>query len=216
MMKIGVLGTGDVGRVLGAGFIGLGNRVMMGSRDPGQEKVRDWVEHAGERASAGTLAETAHFAEVAVLATAWSGTENALRMAGPDQFAGKVVIDATNPLVMNAGGAPTLAVGHTDSAGEQVQRWLPKAKVVKAFNIIGNAHMVKPSFPGGPPDMFICGNDEKAKGVVTKLCNDLGWPTIDLGGIESARYLEPLAMVWITHALRSGFSSNHAFKLLRK
>ena len=87
---------------------------------------------------------------------------------------------------------------------------------MKAFNIIGNASMVHPQFPGGPPDMFLCGNDAVAKQTVTEICTAFGWPpAIDLGGIETARYLEPLAMVWIVAGFRTN-SWNHAFKLLRK
>jgi 8-hydroxy-5-deazaflavin:NADPH oxidoreductase len=212
--KIGILGTGDVGRVLGAGLAGLGHEVKIGSREPGSAKIMDWLAKVGPRGSAGTFAEAARFGEIVILATSWMGTESAIRLAGPDSLAGKPVIDAVNPLEFST-GAPALAVGHTDSAGERVQRWLPKAKVVKAFNIVGNAHMVKPDFPGGPPDMFIAGNDEGAKQAVGALCQELGWPTIDLGGIEASRYLEPLAMVWITHMFRTKHG-NHAFKLLRK
>ena len=125
------------------------------------------------------------------------------------------MIDTTNPLDFSAGIPPKLSVGHTDSAGEQVQRWLPNSRVVKAFNIVGSAHMFKPEFPGGPPDMFICGDDDQAKVTVTDLLQAFGWSGIDIGGIECARYLEELAMVWIRHFFRVN-SVNHAFKLLRK
>ncbi|MDQ6831022.1 MAG: hypothetical protein M3081_19335 [Gemmatimonadota bacterium] len=126
------------------------------------------------------------------------------------------MIDATNPLVYAEGKPPSLALGHTDSGGEQVQRWLPNARVVKAFNIVGNAHMVNPSFPGGPPDMFIAGNDASAKQTVTKILEDFGWPgSIDTGGIEGARLLEPLCILWVNYGLSHG-TWNHAFKLLRK
>ena len=215
-MKIGILGTGVVGQALGTGFTALGHDVKMGSREPGNDKAREWATRAGAHASTGTFAETAKFAEVAVLALLWSGTENALRLAEPGNLAGKVVIDATNPLVVHPDGPPTLALGHSDSGGEQVQRWLPGAKVVKAFNTVGNAFMVKPQFPGGPPDMFFCGNDEGAKQTVTRLLEDFGWKRpIDIGGIEGARELEPLAILWVKIGIRSG-SWNHAFKLLRK
>ena len=214
-MKIGILGTGDVGRALGSGFAKLGHDVKMGSRDPHQEKVKAWVNKAGAKASAGKFAEAAAYGELAVLCTIWTGTENAVRLAGPDHLAGKVVIDTTNPLDFSGGIPPKLAVGHTDSAGEQIQRWLPDSRVVKAFNIVGSAHMFKPEFPGGPPDMFICGDDEQAKATVTDLLETFGWSVIDIGGIECARYLEPLAMVWIRHFFRIN-SVNHAFKLLRK
>lgn len=214
-MKIGVVGSGDVGRVLGSGLAALGHDVKLGTRDPRSEKAQAWVGKSGTHATSGTFEEAATFAEVAILATSWDGTENAVKLAGAANFSGKVVIDATNPLDFSAGAPPRLALGHDDSGGEQVQRWLPDARVVKAFNIVGNAHMVKPQFPGGPPDMFICGNDASAKKTVEEICAALGWPVSDLGGIEGARYLEPLAMVWIIHGFRSG-TWNHAFKLLKK
>jgi 8-hydroxy-5-deazaflavin:NADPH oxidoreductase len=215
-MKIGVLGSGEVGKALGAGFAALGHDVMMGSRDPKAEKVKAWVTKTGANASAGSFAEAASFAEVAVLATLWGGTENAIRLAGPANLAGKVVIDTTNPLDFSAGPPPKLALGHTDSAGERVQRWLPGARVVKAFNTVGNPHMFRPTFASGSPDMFICGNDDAAKRTVAGICASFGWPApIDLGGIEASRYLEPLAMVWILTYFATG-SGNHAFKLVRK
>ncbi|MBI3539324.1 MAG: NAD(P)-binding domain-containing protein, partial [Candidatus Eisenbacteria bacterium] len=194
-MRIGVLGSGAVGQALGGGLSKLGHEVKMGTRDPASDKVQSWVVGTGGKTSAGTFAEAAAFAEVAILATAWAGTESAIHLAGPDHLAGKVVIDATNPLQFGATGTPTLALGFGDSAGEQVQRWLPRANVVKAFNTVGNAHMVKPEFPGGPPDLFIAGDDPDAKKTVTELAQALGWRVIDLGGIETARYIEPLAMV---------------------
>jgi predicted dinucleotide-binding enzyme len=213
-MKIGILGTGDVGQALGSGFVKYGHQVKMGSRNPNQDKVKAWLEKVGKGASAGTFAEASAFGEVAVLATLWAGTENAILLADPENLAGKVVIDVTNPLDFS-GMPPKLAIGHTDSAGEQVQRWLPGSYVVKAFNIIGNAHMVNPQFPGGPPDMFICGNDAKAKQTVTGFLKAFGWSVIDIGGIQGARYLEPLAMIWIPHSINTKLG-NHAFKLLRK
>lgn len=214
-MRVGVLGSGDVGQVLGTGFAGLGHEVMIGSRDPQQEKLQAWVEKTGPRASASSFAEAARFAELAVLATLWAGTESAIRLAEPQNLAGKVVIDATNPLDFSAGVPPRLAVGHTNSGGEEVQRLLPDSHVVKAFNTVGNPHMVNPQFPGGPPDMFICGNEAQAKRTVTEILEEFGWGAVDLGGIEMSRYLEPLAMIWIQHFFNTG-SGNHAFKLLVK
>ena len=214
-MKVGILGTGDVGQALGAGFAQLGHDVMMGSRDPQSEKVQGWVAKTGSHAGAGTFAEAARSGEVLLLATLWSGTESAIRLAGPANFAGKVVMDATNPLVFTPGAPPSLALGHTDSGGEQVQRWLPAARVVKVYNTVGHAHMVNPNFPGGPPDMFICGNDAAAKKTVTDICRAFGWPTIDVGGIEGARLLEPLCILWVRYGFVTG-GWDHAFKLLRK
>jgi 8-hydroxy-5-deazaflavin:NADPH oxidoreductase len=214
-VKIGILGTGDVGRALGNGFIALGHEVKMGSRDAQNERALAWASTSGINASTGTFADAAQFADVVVLALLWAGAENAIKLAGPENFAGKVVIDAINPLLFEPGKGPALAIGHTDSAGEQVQRWLPAAHVVKAFNIVGHAHMFKPDFPCGPPDMFICGNDGAAKQTVTEILEDFGWPTIDIGGIEGSRLLEPMCVLWVGYAFRTG-SGNHAFKLLRK
>jgi predicted dinucleotide-binding enzyme len=217
-VNIGVLGSGEVGQVLGIGLAAAGHTVMLGSRDPASEKVRAWVaraqERAGGRASGGTFGEAAAFAEVAVLATLWSGTESALRLAGHENLAGKVVLDATNPLDFSSGG-PKLATTQADSGGEQVQRWVPDARVVKAFNTVGNTHMVNPDFPCGPPDMLIAGDNGDAKATVSRLAADLGWPVIDLGGLDASRYLEAIAMAWIVYGFRTG-AWNHAFKLLRK
>jgi 8-hydroxy-5-deazaflavin:NADPH oxidoreductase len=214
-MNIGVLGSGDVGRVLAAGYADRGHQVMLGSREPASEKLAAWCQGAGSKVMTGTFAEAAVFGEVIILATLWNGTENALELANHANLAGKVIVDATNPLVFEPGKPPSLALGNTDSGGEQVQRWLPEAHVVKCFNIVGNAHMVDPDFPGGPPDMFIGGDDAEAKKTVTALCAELGWPVIDLGGIEAARLLEPLCITWVLYGLRTN-SWNHAFKLLRK
>ncbi len=183
---------------------------MVSSRSP--EAVRDWSGEQG--AHVGTFREAADFAEIAVVATSWQGAENAIDMAGPERFGGKVVIDVTNPLDFSSGFPPKLALGHTDSGGEQVQRWLPHGRVVKAFNCVGHAHMVSPEFSGGPPDMFIAGDDAEAKRVVAGLCEAFGWGVVDAGGIAAARLLEPLALLWITHGAHSG-AWDHAFKLLR-
>jgi len=212
-MKIGILGSGDVGLKLGDSFIRLGHAVKIGTRNPG--KVAPWVAGHGSLASAGSFAEAAAFGEILVIATAWDGTTSAIRMADAKNFSGKVVIDVTNPLDFSKGMPPKLAIGQTDSAGETVQRLLPDARVVKAFNIVGNPHMFRPDFPGGPPTMFICGNDEQAKKAVAGILDAFGWESADIGGIEGSRLLEPLAMLWIVHYFKTG-NGNHAFKLLQK
>src|SRR5262249_46393346 len=124
-MKIGIIGSGVVGQTLGSGFAALGHDVKLGTREPWGDRAQAWASRAAAKGSAASFRDAATFAEVAVLATMWSGTENALRLAGPENFKGKVVIDATNPLAPAQGGPPRLALGHTDSGGEQVQRWLP-------------------------------------------------------------------------------------------
>jgi predicted dinucleotide-binding enzyme len=212
-VNVGVIGAGQVAQALGRGLVSRGHQAKLSSRTP--EKLDDWVAEAGEAASAGSFAEAAQFGELLILATAWTGTQQAIEQAGAENFAGKVLIDVTNPLDFSE-GAPKLSIGHTDSAGEQVQRWLPDAKVVKAFNIVGNQFFVDPDLPGGPPDMFIAGDDADAKREVGELIESFGWPSaIDLGGLETSRYLEPLAMVWILYGFGAG-SFDHAFKLLRR
>lgn len=216
-MKVGIIGSGDVGRKLADGFIELGHNVRIGSRDPNQSKISEWInKHGRKNASAGTFADTAIFGDIIVLATLWTGTPEAIHLADPQNLANKIVIDVTNPLDFSKGVPPTLALGHTDSAGETIQRMLPDSKVVKAFNIVGNPHMIHPDFPGGKPTMFICGNDEDAKKIVTNdVLSKFGWETIDIGRIEGSRLLEPLALLWIQHYFKTG-SGDHAFKLLHK
>src|SRR5215467_6705853 len=151
-MKIGIIGSGDVGQKLADGFIELGHTVKIGSRDPNQKKITEWLDkHDNGTASSGTFAATASFGEVVVIATLWAGTADAIRMADPKNFAGKIVIDVTNPLDFSKGMPPRMAIGHTDSAGETIQRMLPNSMVIKAFNIVGNPHFIHPDFPSGPP-----------------------------------------------------------------
>lgn len=212
-MRTGILGSGDVAKALGRGFLNEGHEVMLGSRAPGN--LASWVTECGTRASSGTFAEAARFGELIVIAVHGVKSVEAIRMAGADNFKGKVVIDATNPLDMSGDPPPKLVGGLGSSGGELNQRALPGAFVVKAFNTVGNAHFYKPEFPSGPPDMFICGDDGKAKERVSLICNDFGWNPIDVGGIELSHYLEATAMVWIITAF-TGNHWNQAFKLLRK
>jgi len=214
-MNVGILGTGDVGKALGRGFVTLGHAVKMGARDGRNEKAVAWAKEAGALASAGTFADAASFGELVVLATLGVANESALTLAGPEKLRGKVVIDATNPLDFGGGMPPTLAVSGNDSAGERVQRLLPDAHVVKAFNTVGNSFMFRPEFPGGPPDMFIAGNDAEAKKKVTAILKDFGWGVVDVGGIESSRYLEAMCMVWVLSAMGTN-NWNQSFKMLRK
>ncbi|MDP9017188.1 MAG: NAD(P)-binding domain-containing protein [Candidatus Eremiobacteraeota bacterium] len=200
-MKIGILGSGDVGLALARGFRAEGHEVKIGTRSPRESFV--------------SFQEAAVFGETLVIATVWKGVKPAIDAAGADNFDGKVVLDVTNPLLMRENAAPELEIGHMDSGGEQVQRWLPKAKVVKVFNSVGNALMYRPEFPDGPPSMFIAGNDEDAKKAVTQVLTSFGWDTVDTGGIEGARMLEPMCLLWVVSAARSG-NWSQAFKLLRK
>ena len=215
-MKIGILGTGAVGQSLGEGFAKLGYAVKMGSRDPNKKEVQEWVSK-NKNASSGTFAEAAAFGDIIVIATHWEkgATENAIRLAGKENFSRKIVIDVTNPLDFSE-SIPKMDVTYPDSAGLLIQKWLPDAKVVKAFNIITAKYMTNPNLEEGKPDLFIAGNDENAKKTVTVIAEKFGWEHVhDIGGIEQTYLLEALAMLWI----RYGFLNNywqHAFKLLKR
>ena len=153
--RVGVLGTGEVGQRLAAGFAGRGHSVMIGTRDPGKPELREWLAADGAGIEAGTFAETAAYGQLLVLAVLGTAAEETIGEAGPSSFSGKVVIDATNPLDFSGGFPPKLVISGEDSLGERLQRALPEAKVVKAFNTIGNPYFVDPSFPDGKPTMLI-------------------------------------------------------------
>lgn len=212
-MRVGILGSGDVAKSLGRGFLKEGHDVMLGSREPG--KLASWVRESGNGASSGTFPQTAKFGELVVLAVHGAKSVDAIQTAEADNFKGKVVIDTTNPLDVSGGPPPKLVGGLGASGGEFNQRALAGAFVVKAFNTVGHAHFYKPEFAGGPPDMFICGDDGKAKEKVSHICKDFGWNPIDVGGIAVSHYLEATALIWIITAFKGG-NWKQAFKLLRK
>ncbi len=215
-MKIGILGSGMVAQQLGLGFLKLGNDVKLGTRHP--EKLEKWLKQAGEKASIGSFEDAAKFGEIVVLATKWAddATQEAIRLSGKQNFAGKVVMDVTNPLV--SGGEnqpPKLAFGYPDSAGATIQGWLPESKVVKAFNIITAYYMANPRLKEGTPDMFIAGNDASAKKLLSDIAIKWGWEIHDIGGIEQSYLLEALAMLWIRYGVLNNYWK-HAFKLLKE
>ena len=163
-MRVGVLGSGEVGRCVAAGFSGRGHEVMIGSRDPAKAELREWLAGDGSGIEVGTFAETAAHGELLVLAVLGNAAEEAIADAGPDNFKGKIVIDAMNPLDFSGGFPPKLSIAGEDSLGERVQRALPDARVVKAFNTIGNPYFVDPSFSEGQPTMLIAGDDQERQG----------------------------------------------------
>lgn len=212
-MKVAVLGTGTVGQTLARGFKERGDTVAIGTRDPAAQAARDAASATGVAVKA--FADAAREADAVVLALKGDAVDSALDLAGRASFAGKLVIDTTNPLGF-ADGAPVLTLGFNTSLGERIQAGLPGASVVKAFNIVTAQHMVRPTLADGVPDMFIAGDDAEAKMKVARILADFGWPApIDLGDIRAARLLEPLAMVWISYGFRNNHWS-HAFKLLRR
>jgi predicted dinucleotide-binding enzyme len=211
-MKVGILGSGDVAKSLAGGFAKYGHEVIMGSRAPA--KLADWAK-AHAKARVGSFADAAKFGELLVLAVKGSAAQQALRAADAVNLAGKPVIDATNPIAdaPPENGVLKFFTNLDESLLERLQREFAQVRFVKAFNSVGNACMVDPQFKGGKPTMFICGNDEGAKKVVSAIVDQFGWETADMGKAEAARAIEPLCMLWcIPGLLRNEWT--HAFKLL--
>lgn len=215
-MKVGVIGSGIVGRVLASAFLQEGYQVMLGSRHVSKAEVVKW-QSENEKGSTGTFEQTASFADIIVLSTGGKVTMNAVELAGKNNFSGKLVIDTTNPIedAPPVNGVLKFFTTPGKSLMEILQNELPEAKFVKAFNSVGNAVMYKPSFNGQIPSMFICGNDAGAKKTVTGILEKFGWETEDMGTAASAGVIESLCILWcIPGFLRNEWT--HAFKLLKK
>lgn len=211
-MKIGIIGSGPAGQTLGKGFIRLGYEVRIGSRDP--SKLSAWVEEVGPQGGAGISNAVAEWAELLIISVLGRGAEEAVRVAGIENFDGKIVIDASDPLDFSS-GRPGLFVGTTDSLGERIQRLLPKAKVVKTFNTVLADVMIDPSLSGPDADMLMAGNDAEAKAVVTGILEAFGWSVVDMGDIENARWLEAVSLAWVVYSHKTG-KTHHSFKILGK
>ena len=198
-MRIGILGTGVVGKTLGAKLTKLGHDVRMGSRSSGGEKARAWIKEAGGKSSEGTFADASAHAEIVFNCTSGMASLEALRAAGAKNLEGKTLIDVANPLDFSKGMPPTLSVCNTDSLGEQIQRAFPTAHVVKSLNTVSANVMVNPSIIPGVHDMFVSGNDAKAKAqVIDLLKTGFGWKeVIDLGDITGARAQEMHLALWL-------------------
>jgi predicted dinucleotide-binding enzyme len=199
-MKLGVLGTGGVGRTLATKLVELGHEVRMGSRSAGNEAAVEWASGAGERAGEGTFADAASCGEVVVNATAGGASIDALNAAGADNLAGKLLIDVANPLDFSAGMPPTLTVCNDDSLGESIQQAFPDARVVKTLNTVNADVMVDPAIVPGKHTMFVSGNDEGAKEEVKLLLKSFGWADdaiLDLGDIGAARGQEMYLPLWL-------------------
>ncbi len=206
-MKIGILGTGIVGRTLGTGLVRLRHEVMMGSRMEGNPHAVEWVQAAGAGASEGTFAAAARFGEVVFNCTSGQHALEAVALAGKGSLAGKILVDVSNPLDFSHGMPPTLTVCNTNSLGEQIQKAFPEAKVVKALNTVDCAVMVDPSLVPGEHELFLCGNDRAAKASVAELLGGLGWTRdrlVDLGDITAARATEMLLPFWVRAMMKFG------------
>jgi predicted dinucleotide-binding enzyme len=212
-MKTGILGSGDVAKALASGFLKHGHTVMMGTREP--SKLEGWAAQNPE-ARIGSFAEAAAYADLVVLAVKGTAAPDVLRLATVANLARKPVIDATNPIadLPPVNGVLRFFTSFDESLMERLQREFPEARFVKAFNSVGSRRMVNPKFEGGKPTMFICGNDETARKIVSEILDQFGWETADMGMAEAARAVEPLCMLWcIPGFVRNEWS--HAFKLLK-
>ena len=215
-MKVGIIGSAAVGQALGKAFLTEGYEVMIGTRDTSKESVVKW-QKANPIAKVGSFAETAKFGDLIVLAVSGDVAQKAVELAGKENFSNKVVIDTTNPIAKAPpeNGVLKYFTSLDRSLMEDLQKLLPDAKFVKAFNSVGNAVMYKPKFTEATPTMFICGNDDGAKKIVTDILSSFGHETEDMGKAEAARAIEPLCMLWcIPVFLRNQWT--HAFKLLKK
>lgn len=211
-MNIGIIGSGAVAQSLADGFLKYGHSVMLGTRDPG--KLSSWASKH-KTAKVGSVADAAKFGEAVVLAVKGTAALKALEGAGADALAGKTVMDTTNPIADEppVNGVLKYFTNLDESLMERLQAAYPSAHFVKVFCSVGNDRMVNPAYAAGKPTMFICGNDDGAKRFVTGVLDQFGWETADMGVVEAARAIEPLAMLWcIPGFLRNEWT--HAFKVL--
>jgi NADPH-dependent F420 reductase len=210
-MKIAVIGIGNVGGTLGPAWAKAGHQVIFGVRDPSSKKVQTLLENTGQNARAASVAEAAAVADIVILATPWSVTQDAVQAAG--NLEGKIVVDCTNPIASDLKG---LTIGTTNSAGEQVAQWAQGARVVKAFNTTGSGNMADPLYESQPVTMLICGDDDEANEIVAQLAKNVGFDTCITGPLYHARYFEPMAMLWVDMAYLQGRGPDFAYKILRR
>ncbi|WP_372774453.1 NADPH-dependent F420 reductase [Mangrovibacterium sp.] len=212
--RIGVLGSGIVGRVLANGFLKYGYQVMIGTRQA--QNLEDWLSGAGENASVGSFEEAARFGDLLVLAVKGSAAEFVLDLAGAATLHEKTVIDTCNPISNESpkNGVLQYFTSRNSSLMEHLQSKYARINFVKAFNSVGNSLMVDPNLKGGRPTMCICGNSEKAKNDVKVILGQFGWDCVDMGGVEAAGPIEMLAALWcIPGFLRHDWE--YAFKLIK-
>ena len=207
LTTIAIIGAGRVGSALGQRLASVGHTILYGVRDPGADRRQD-LAHAG--ASVTTVFEAAQAASIIILSTPWDAAQAALLAMG--QLEDRILIDATNPI----GAGFKLTHGHDDSGGEQVQRWAQGGRVVKAFHTTGVENMLDPSYGEQRAAMFVCGDDASARSQVVELVESLGFEGLDVGSLSMARCLEPMAMVWITMAMRLGYGRSFALGMLRR
>lgn len=212
-MKLGFIGAGNVAKKLADAFLEKGYEIKLGSRTP--EKLADWLANADENASTGNFSEAALFADVVFFCVGGEVINEAIELTGAENLQGKTLIDVTNPMDFSEGVPPKFTVGFGNSLGEQIQRKLPDANVVKAFSSIGLEVMPDPHYGDKTATMLIAGNDEKAKSEATNLAKEFGWDVEDMGSIDQAFLLEAFANLWVNYGLKNS-TRTHAFKLLKR
>lgn len=205
-MNISIIGSGSVGRALGDGWRKAGHSVTFGVRDT-SGKAADLKQQGFTVVEVGAAARAA---DLVVLAVPWSAVSASVKSLGP--LAGKVVVDATNPLTANL----ELALGFNDSAGETVARLAPAARVVKAFNTTGSNNMADSRYAQAKLMMPVAGDNAEARTIVMALAADLGFEPVDVGPLAMSRHLEPMAMAWIKLAYAQGLGREFGFALLRR
>ncbi len=211
-MNIGIFGAGSMGGTLGRLWAAAGHHVMFGLRDVRSARAQLLPRDLSDRMQIGSLAVAAAFGEVILLAVPWEAAQ-AVVTSCAEPLSGKVLIDCTNPIKVDLSG---LLLGHSTSAAEEIANWAPKARVVKAFNTIGAGTLEDARYGDHSASVFVCGDDEPAKSLVAGLAEQIGFEVIDAGDLIEARYIEPLAMLWIHLAMRGNFGSKIAIKLLRR
>jgi predicted dinucleotide-binding enzyme len=209
-MKIGIIGSGNVGGTLGKAWSRHGHDVFFGMRRADEAQAKALVDEA-RKAKAGLVEEAARFGDVILLATPWEAAREALETAG--DLPGKILIDATNPLLPGLAG---LDLGTTTSAGELIAGWAQGARVVKCFNTVGFNIMANASFSQGEVALFYCGDDVEAKKVVADLATELGFEALDAGPLTQCRLLEPFALLWIALAMKQGYGREIGFQFMRR
>jgi len=192
-MKIAIIGDGNVGSALGDALRRAGHEIRHGSTDPNQP-----------------VRAAAEWGEVVVLAVPWKNMTEVVKNLG-NAANGKVVIDASNPI----GPGMVSAVGCDTSAGEEVQKMVPRAKVVKAFNTVFAQHMRTGQINGDRLTAYLAADDTESKRTVRQLAEQIGFEPVDAGPLKAARYLEQLALLNINMAYNLGMGPSFGVKLVR-